>query len=134
MKEAQAYMKSMNKSTDTKSTFIQAENCVCQEETSQEESGHTQTNNIAPDAEPDEEYITVDEVTKLTEFEGNIKSIKKETANLWNYVDILLDMLSDETDKQIQNECKDLSPQVVRDTTPPPVIKTPITNPVSTMK
>ena len=81
---------------------------------------------MAPDAEPDGEYITVDEVTKLTEFEETIKSNKKEIANLWNYFDILLDMSSDETDKQIQNECKDLLPQVVRDTTPP-VIKTPIT-------
>ena len=110
-KEAQAYMKSMNKSTDTKSTFIQAENCTCQEETSQEESGHTQTDNIdnmAPDAEPDEEYITIDEATKLTEFEENIKSNKKESANLWNYFDILLDTLSDETNKRIRNECKDL--------------------------
>ena len=81
---------------------------------------------MAPDAEDDEEYITVDEVTKLTEFEENIESNKNEIANLWNYFDILLDMLSDETNKQIRNECKDLSPQVVRVTTPP-VIKTPIT-------
>ena len=81
---------------------------------------------MAPDAEDDEEYITVDEVTKLTEFEENIESIKKEIANLWNYFDILLDLLSDETNKRIRNECKDLSPQVVRVTTPP-VIKTPIT-------
>ena len=81
-KEAQAYMKSMNKSTNTKITFIQAENCTYQEETSQEESGHTQTDNMAPDAKPDEEYITVDEVTKLTEFVENIKSNKKEIANL----------------------------------------------------
>ena len=126
-KEAQAYMKSMNKSTNTNSTFIQAKNCTCQEETSQEESGHSQTDNMAPDAEDDEEYITVDEVTKLTEFEENIKSDKKEIANLWNYFDILLDMLSDETNKQIRNQCKDLSPQVVRVTTLP-VIKTPITS------
>ena len=54
-KEAQAYMKSMHKSTNTKITFIQAENCTCQDETSQEESGHTQTDNMAPDAEPNEE-------------------------------------------------------------------------------
>ena len=33
-------------------------------------------------------------------------------------------MLSDETNKQIQNECKDLIPQVARVTTPP-VTKTP---------
>ena len=103
-KEAQSYMKSMNKSTNTKSTFIQAENCTCQEETSQEESGHTQTDNMAPDAEDDEEYITVDEVTKLTEFEESIESNKNKIANLWNYFDILLDMLSDETNKQIRNE------------------------------
>ena len=68
----------MNKSTKTKSTFIQAKNCTYQEETSQEESGHTQTDNMAPDAEDDEEHITVDEVTKLTEFEEKIKSNKKE--------------------------------------------------------
>ena len=119
-------MKSMNKSTNTKSTFIQEENCTCQEETSQDESGHTQTDNMAPHAEDDEEYITVYEVTKLTEFEENIKCNKKEIANLWNYFDILLDMSWYKTNKQIRNECNDLSPQVVRVTTPP-VIKTPIT-------
>ena len=62
---------------------------------------------MAPDAEDDEEHITVDEVTKLTEFEENIESNKKEIANLWNYFDILLDMLSDETNKRIRNECKE---------------------------
>ena len=39
-------IKGMNKSTDTKSTFIQAGRCACQEEMSEEKLEHIQTDNM----------------------------------------------------------------------------------------
>ena len=43
-----------------------------------------------------EGYIIVDEVNKLTEIKGSIKHNKEEIKNLWKYLDVLLDMTSED--------------------------------------
>ena len=43
-----------------------------------------------------EEFIVLDEIDRFTEMEGGIKESKSEISNLWSYLDILLEMISED--------------------------------------
>ena len=94
-KEAQAYMRQSNenenpedavrKQTNNKSISTQTE------DQSQVDSHGDETESRH------EEFIVLDEIDKyrFTEMEGRIKETKSEISNLWSYLDILLDMISE---------------------------------------
>ena len=43
-----------------------------------------------------EEYITIDEVSTFDELEKTVKNHSSQFENMWKYLDIIMDMLSDD--------------------------------------
>ena len=66
-----------------------------------------------------EEFIVLDETDRFTEMEGRIKETKSEISNLWSYLDILLDMISED---KAESKVKDSFSSTVLPTeaSPPP--------------
>ena len=122
-KEAQTYMRQSNenenpedavrKQTNNKSISTQTE------DQSQVDSHGDETESRH------EEFIVLDEIDRFTEMEGRIKETKSEISNLWSYLDILLDMISED---KAESKVKDsFSPAVLPTEASPPPSFTPDT-------
>ena len=64
------------------------------------------------------QFIVLDEIDRFTEMEGRIKETKSEISNLWSYLEILLDMISE--DKAVSNMKDSLSLAVLPTKASPP--------------
>ena len=116
-KEAQTYMRQSNENENPEDTVRKQTN---NKSISTQTEDQSQVDSHGDETESwHEEFIVLDEVDRFTEMEERIKETKSEISNLWSYLDILLDMISED---KAESKVKDsFSPAVLpTEASPPP--------------